>query len=84
MKGFLSFSRGTFRLLAATVLACGIVAAETVVATPVSTSLSDSASTSCLPVPATLAMVGGALVVVATLVRKSRLSGHGHATGGAS
>ncbi len=75
--------RRTFRLLAVTILACGIAAADTIVATGVNTNFGDYASTSGLSQPATLAMVGGTLVALATLVRKRRLSQQDDTTGGA-
>ena len=75
MKGFLSLSRRIFRLFAVTILACGIAAAATIVANGVSTNV---------PEPASLAMVGGALVALAILVRRRRLSRQDDATGGAS
>jgi hypothetical protein len=84
VKGFLSLSRRTFRLFAVAALACGIAAAETAVANRVNTNLGDSAPASGLPEPATLAMMGGALVALATLVRKRLLSQQDDLTGGAS
>jgi hypothetical protein len=77
-------SRRTCRLFAVTILACGIAAADTIVANGVNTNLGDSALKSGLSEPATLAMVGGALVALATLVRKRRLPRQDDAAGGAS
>ena len=84
VKGFLGFSRRTCRLLAATILACGIAIAQTIVATRVNANLGGSASTSGLPEPAALAMVGGALVALATVVRRRRRFRQDAATGGAT
>lgn len=68
-------SRRIFRLFAGTILACGLAAAEPIFANGVSANL---------PEPASLAMVGGALVALAILVRRRRLSRQDDATGGAS
>jgi cytochrome c-type biogenesis protein CcmE len=77
-------SRRASRLFAVTILACGIAAADTIVVNGVNTNLGDYASTSGLPEPATLAMVGGALVALATLVRKRHLPKQDGPTGAAS